>query len=52
MERQRAGYGTEGVVSELDADNNDTNQVTTKANAEGLDAHLRFSKKQVAFKNA
>src|SRR6266567_8437955 len=40
----------EGVVSELDADNTATNQVTTKANAEAFAANLRVLEQQVAFK--
>jgi membrane fusion protein, multidrug efflux system len=40
----------EGVVSELDADNTATNQVTTKANADAFAANLRVLEQQVAFK--
>ena len=40
----------EGVVSELDADNTATNQVTTKANAEAFAANLRVLEQMVAFK--
>jgi RND family efflux transporter MFP subunit len=40
----------QGVVSELDADNTATNQVTTKANADAFAANLRVLEQQVAFK--
>ena len=40
----------EGVVSELDADNTATNQVTTKANADAFAANLRVLEQTVAFK--
>ncbi len=40
----------EGVVSELDAKNTATNQVTTKANADAFAANLRVLEQQVAFK--
>jgi membrane fusion protein (multidrug efflux system) len=40
----------EGVVSELDADNTATNQVTTKANAEAFAANVRVLEQMVAFK--
>ena len=40
----------EGVVSELDAKNTATNQVTTKANADAFAANLRVLEQDVAFK--
>jgi RND family efflux transporter MFP subunit len=40
----------EGVVSELDADNTATNQVTTKANADAFAANVRVLEQMVAFK--
>ena len=40
----------EGVVSELDADNTATNQVTTKANADAFVANVRVLEQTVAFK--
>jgi membrane fusion protein, multidrug efflux system len=40
----------EGVVSELDADNTATSQVTTKANADAFAANVRVLEQMVAFK--
>jgi membrane fusion protein (multidrug efflux system) len=41
---------SEGVVSELDAQNTASNEATTKANAEAFAANLRVLEQQVAFK--
>jgi len=41
----------EGVVSELDADNTATNQVTAKANADAFAANVRVLEQMVAFKH-
>jgi membrane fusion protein (multidrug efflux system) len=41
---------SQGVVSELDAQNTASNEATTKANAEAFAANLRVLEQQVAFK--